>query len=96
MDAIDRALLHEDRLTPSSGFTQGVMARVRLDPLGRRSVSPPWGWIMLAGLATVACVPWLFFAGRLDREVVELVAWGAAVAAATISLAGVSVQLLDL
>jgi len=80
----------------SPWFTHGVMARVHLEPASRLSASPPWGWLALAAFAVLACVPWLFFAVRLDREVVELVAWGAAVAAASVSLAGLSYQLLDL
>jgi uncharacterized membrane protein len=95
MDAIDQALLHEDRLTPSMGFSHGVMTRIHLDPLNRSTPSLPWGWVALAALAALACVPWVLFAGRLDREVVELVAWGTAVAAASVSLAGLSYQLLD-
>jgi hypothetical protein len=96
MDAIDRALLHEDRLAPSDGFLGIVMARVRLDPVKHRPQRLPWGWGVLALVAAAACSPWLLFVGRLDPAVAEMAAWGTVVAAASLCLAGLSFQLVDL
>lgn len=95
-DAIDRALLHEDRLTPSDGFTGIVMARVRLDPVSHRPQKLPWGWGVLAVVAAAVCSPWLLVVGHLDPAFAEMVAWGTVVAAASLCLAGLSFQLVDL
>jgi CHASE2 domain-containing sensor protein len=73
-----------------------VMARVRLDPFRRRPTRPHWGWIALLVLVAAVCSPWLFLAGQVDRDLAMMIAWGAALFATSISLAGLSYQLLDL
>jgi len=96
MDAIDRALLHDDRITPSEGFTGTVMARIRLDPMSHRPLKLPWGWGLVGLLAAAACSPWVLVVGHLDPALAEMVAWGTVVAAASFCLAGLSFQLVDL
>jgi hypothetical protein len=73
-DRLDRILMHEDELLPSSGFLTGVMDRVREEAAAPPPIPVPWRRALPGAVLAVGVFLWalISFAGPAFRALRSL------------------------